>query len=279
MAADFDGTLARPSLDPWRASIVPRAERALQRLAGAGGVHVALISGRTVADLAARAAIAGASYHGDHGAERALAPAAGFDGPLAIARESAPPDAVAAADQVKAGVPRLVDEPWLVLEDKGAAVTFHFRAAPDIESARARVAAAVDALDPGARLERWGGRRSLELRPRGAATKASTLVALMAQVDAAGVIMLGDDAHDAGAFDALRAARAAGRCEGLAMAVVSPAAETAAMAARADLVLASVEAVAELLEDLADAATAGPAPAPRPRSSRGWRRSPAGRGR
>jgi trehalose-phosphatase len=144
-------------------------------------------------------------------------------------------------------VPGVVDEPWLVLEDKGPALTFHFRAAPDVDDARARVSAAVDAVDPGGLLVRSGGRRSLELRPPGAATKGDTLRRLILQQAPDAVLMLGDDGHDARAFDALRAARAEGRIAGLAIAVISPAAEPHDVAAHADLLLSSADAAAEFL--------------------------------
>lgn len=74
LASDFDGTLSRLVMDPWRAGIIPSAQRALRRLAAAPHTHVAIISGRTVPDLAARVRVGGVSYHGDHGAEWASAP-------------------------------------------------------------------------------------------------------------------------------------------------------------------------------------------------------------
>lgn len=225
----------------------------MRRLAATSGVHVALISGRTVADLAVRTAIGGASYHGDHGAEWALASPTFDDGPLRVEREPALPSVEAMADRLKLEVPRRVDEPWLVLEDKGPALTLHFRAAPDIEAARARVTDAVERVDPERLLERFRGRRSLELRPAGAATKATTLDRLVRQHRPANVLMLGDDLHDRGAFDVLRDRRAAGHVDGLAVAVLGPAAEAHEIAGHADVVLASPDAVADFLDLVAGA--------------------------
>ena len=59
--------------------------------------------------------------------------------------------------------------------------------------------------------------------------------------------MMGDDAHDAGAFDALRSVRDQGRVAGLAIAVASPAADTAEMAQRADLVFDHAHVTARFL--------------------------------
>lgn len=251
LASDFDGTLARFALDPWAASIIPTAQRALRRLASLSDVHVAFISGRSVPDLAARARVGGASYHGDHGAEWATARRGARVAALRVEREATDPLILAMADRLKAEVPRLVAEAWLVLEDKGPALTFHFRAAPDHEAARVRVAAAVDAVDRERLLCRVGGQRAHELRPAGAATKADTLTRLIDAHRPDTTLMLGDDSHDAGAFDALREARAHGRTRGLAIAVAGHADVTAAVAPHADLVLREPAETARLLRLMA----------------------------
>lgn len=237
--------------DPWAAAIDPSARRALRALAARPDVHVAFISGRTVADLAARARVGGASYHGDHGAEQATARRGFRVSALRVTREPSDAASLAMAERLKVEVPRRIGAPWLVLEDKGPALTFHFRGAPDIDAARARVIAVVDAIDPDRLLVRAGGRRAHELRPAGATTKAAALDRLIDQQRPTVTLMLGDDHHDAGAFDALRHARTAGRTGGLAIAVAGHAEVTRAVAPRADLVLAGPDEVARLLRLLA----------------------------
>jgi trehalose 6-phosphate phosphatase len=251
LASDFDGTLAPLVPDPWSAAIVPGAQRALRRLAAAPDVDVALISGRTVADLAARARVGGVEYRGDHGSERATA-ARGFRASLLkVDREAADPATVAMARRLKEEVPRQVDEPWLVLEDKGPALTFHFRTAPDTDAARERVMAAADAVDPVGVLYRAGGRRAYELRPHGATTKDTALRQLIDERRPDVVVMLGDDRHDALAFDVLRAAREDHEIDGLAVGVASRADVGAVVAARADLMLADPYEAARLLSLIA----------------------------
>jgi trehalose 6-phosphate phosphatase len=272
LASDFDGTLARLVTDPWGATIIPAAQRALRRLATSPHVHVALLSGRTVHDLAGRARIGGIRYLGDHGAEWADAPRGFRPAALRVQREPAGPAELAAAERLRAEVPRAIPEAWLVVEAKGAALTFHFRGAPDIDSARARIVAATDALDPDEVLLRSGGRRSLELRPRGAADKGAALARLIDERRPRAVIMLGDDHSDALAFDALRSARAEGRILGLAIAVAGHADVSAQVAPRADLVLASPDEAARFLGRLASRAApvrSARGRPPRPRSSRG----------
>jgi trehalose 6-phosphate phosphatase len=244
-------------LDPWRASTIKGAQRALRRLAVAPDTRVALISGRTVPDLAARVRIGGISYRGDHGAERAEAPRRFRVRALHVERDAADAATVAMTQRLKREVPRLVPEPWLVVEDKGPAVTFHFRSAPDTDAARVRVRAAVDSIDADGLLDQPGGVRAWELRPHGASTKGDALWRLIEEFAPDAVLMLGDDRHDASAFDVLHAARDSGLIEGLAMAVASPAADTAEMARRADLVLADPAETARFLALLAKA-RAGP---------------------
>ena len=247
VASDFDGTLSHMVSDPWSAAIIPGAQRALRRLGAMPEVHVALISGRTVVDLASRARVGGISYRGDHGAERAEA-ARGFrPTALHVEREAASVAATAMASRLKIDVPRSVDEPWLVLEDKGPALTFHFRAASDIAAARARVVAAVDAVDPAGLMMRSGGRRAYELRPPGASTKADALRRLIDAHEPDVVFMFGDDGNDTLAFDVLRGARAEGHFSGLAIAVAGHPDVTADVRDHADLVLRSPAATARFL--------------------------------
>ena len=67
---DFDGTLAPLVAHPDQAAADPRAISALERIAGAPGVEVAIVSGRGWADLHTRTGdVAGVSLVGGHGTE------------------------------------------------------------------------------------------------------------------------------------------------------------------------------------------------------------------
>ena len=264
VVSDFDGTLAGLVSDPWGATIVPAARRALRRLAIAPGVQVALLSGRTVLDLADRARVGGIRYLGDHGAEWATAPRGFRPGALQVQREPASRAEIAMVERLRLEEPRAFPEPWLVVEPKGSALTFHFRAAPDSEAARARVVAATDDVDPDGILVRSGGRRSLELRPAGATDKGMALLRLIEEHRPRVVVMLGDDHTDALAFDALRRTRLGGTVEGLAIAVAGHVDTHASVAELADHVLSSPREAARFL-GLVGAARCG-APGDRPRS-------------
>lgn len=251
LVSDFDGTLAEIVMDPWGARVLPAARRALRRLAGTPGVHVALLSGRAAPDLASRVRVGGAIYLGDHGVERGMLPRGARAEELHAQQDPALAPFVADAERLAREVPRLVPDPWLIVERKGPAVAFHFRAAPDVPAARQRVMAAVEALDPGDRFVRCPGRRIVELRPPGAAAKRDALRTLVDELRPAVTYMLGDDAADAEAFAVLRALRDAGRTDGLAIAVHAHPAMPEAVAAAADAALASPEEAARFLAGLA----------------------------
>lgn len=251
VASDFDGTLSHLVMDPWGARILPLARRSLRALAVAPGVHVALISGRTAADLAGRVRIGGASYLGNHGVERGHLPRGHRAERLAIEVAPLPPRFTALAEALAANMERAIPEPWMVVERKLPAVTFHYRGAPDIAAAAARVTAIVDATDADHQMVRFPGRRALELRPPGAPAKGESMRALLDEHRPAVAIMLGDDRHDARAFEVLRAARAAGELDGLAIAVAAHPDAMPDVAPHADLILAGPGETAAFLSGLA----------------------------
>jgi trehalose 6-phosphate phosphatase len=219
VVTDFDGTIARIVDDPWGASILPLGRRALRALAGMPRVHVVVLSGRTARDAAARVRVGGVTYLGNHGMERAFLRRGGRAERLKTEVDDAAHEAVHAAALLSDEVPKLITEPWLVVERKPPAVAFHFRTAPDLAQAAHDVRAAVDKLEPAGILERFPGRRVLELRPYGAVAKGESLQALVERYAPHAVFMLGDDVSDAMAFRALRELRAKGVTDGIAVAV------------------------------------------------------------
>jgi trehalose-phosphatase len=239
VVSDFDGTLSRIVDDPWGAQILPLGRRALRALASLPDVHVAVLSGRTAADVAARVRVGNVTYLGNHGMERGFIARGGRPERLRAESDDASHEAIHMAERLETEVPRLVHDSWLIVERKPPAVAFHFRTAPDIANAAARVRAAVDELDPDGVLERFAGRRVLELRPFGAVAKGDALVALVRELRPRSVFMLGDDVSDAMAFRALRALRDAGTTDGVAVAIQARAEVPAEVVAAADIVLSS----------------------------------------
>jgi len=220
LVSDFDGTLARISLDPMAARIEPLGRSALRRLARLaadrpGRVRIVILSGRTAHDLAGRVRVGGIGYLGDHGLQGGVLPRGARADRLAVTVDGALDPLADHARALGRAVAAALGEPdWLFIEDKGPSVALHYRAAPDPDDAGRRVSEAVDdrLLGRGEdRLERFDGRRIVELRPAGAGGKGAAVARLLAADPFRAAIVMGDDRSDAEAFAVVATARAEGR--------------------------------------------------------------------
>ena len=265
VVSDFDGTIAPIVPAPGVVRIEPLGRVALRRLARLGARHpeqirVVVLSGRPAADVAAHVRVGGLRYLGDHGLQRGTLRRRGR--PEALLVESRPglEAFAAAAPLVGAAVSRRLGRPaWLVVEEKGPSVAFHFRAAPDPEVALRDLEAALAAHGAEAEphgLERFDGRKVLELRPPGAGGKGGAIRALLAEERPGALLVLGDDRSDAEGFRVLRAARERGEVAGLAVAVHGAAETPPELVEAADLVLASTRDAARLLSAVGRTAAA-----------------------
>jgi trehalose-phosphatase len=260
VVSDFDGTLAEGSRDPGATAIVPRARIALRRLAAIGATRperlaVAVLTGRTVADVAARVRVGGIHYLGDHGLQRGTYPRRGRAERLTVAFQPGHEAALEPAERLANRVPEILGRPpWLFVERKGPSVAFHVRQAEDRVAARAAVVAAIEAVDrelPDHDLEHYRGRLVVDLRPRAAGGKRETMERLLAELEPSTVIAFGDDSSDADAFGVHRAAREAGRIDALAVGVTGPHGMPDDVRASADVVLDTPVAAARLLASIA----------------------------
>lgn len=260
--SDFDGTLAEGSRDPAAAAIVPLARVALRRLAGIAAARpdrlaVAVLTGRTVADVARRVRVGGIAYLGDHGLQAGTYPRGGRVERLTTVVEPGHDASAAAAEHFADRVPEILGRPpWLFVERKGPSVAFHVRQAEDRVAARSAVTAAIEAADrdsPGHDLAHYRGRLVVDLRPRTAGGKREALTRLLADLRPSTVIAFGDDSSDADAFAVLRAARAAGELDGLAVGVTGPHGMPEEVRDAADLVLETPFAAARLIASIARA--------------------------
>lgn len=190
---DMDGVLAPLAATP--DAVVPDARRTavLLRLAERLGGRVAIISGRTLAEIDRIAESAAASASGVHGLERRRA-----DGSLDHAEaDPAVRDAVAAFERFAR------DRPGTIVEDKAVSAGLHFRGAP-AEAKAAEALAADLAADTGLALQ--PGHLVVELKTPGT-DKGTALRAFMDESPFAGAIpiMLGDDLTDEDGFNAATA--------------------------------------------------------------------------
>jgi trehalose 6-phosphate phosphatase len=176
---DVDGTLA-PIVSRPELAQVPEETRAEVRRLARRYALVACISGRTGDEAARLVGVDGVVYVGVHGLELE-------------------PEAERWREQLAAVAAR----PWpYLVEDKGLTVAFHYREAPDEQSARAELE------DVAARARELGlvptfGRKVLEVRPPVEADKGTAVRRLLAERGLRRAFYAGDDTTDLDAFRGL----------------------------------------------------------------------------
>jgi trehalose-phosphatase len=260
VVSDFDGTLAEGSRDPSATAIVPLARVALRRLARLAAerpdrLTVAVLTGRTVSDVATRVRAGGILYLGDHGLQTGRYPRHSRPERLTVVIAPGHESALEPAEQLASRVPEILGRPsWLFVERKGPSVAFHVRQAEDRVAARAAVEAAIQTVDrelPEHDLAHYRGRLVVDLRPKAAGGKREALEHLLDVVKPSAVIAFGDDLSDADAFAVIRAAREAGTLDGLAVGVTGPHGMPDEVRIAADLILETPFEAARLLSLIA----------------------------
>lgn len=187
LAFDFDGTLAPIVGHPGRARVpLPTLQR-LARLAR--GLPVAVISGRSVADVRRRLGFEPWMIVGSHGAEDPADP-----DPARFARQLEPVRSLLAA------AAHALSDAGVSIEDKGASIALHYRLARDRTAAQQAIAAALRAAGPGVSI--YGGKMVVNVVVGAAADKAGALRLLVARSGVSAAVFVGDDANDEPVFRA-----------------------------------------------------------------------------
>ncbi|WP_161973158.1 trehalose-phosphatase [Halostella litorea] len=195
--SDFDGTLAPIVERPDEAAMADGMADLLQTFRDAPAVTTAVVSGRALADLRERVGVDGLAYAGNHGLELDA------DGETTVHPAAA--DARDALSEVCRRLRREIDAQGVVVEDKGATATVHYRMAD--EGAVPRVRERVRAAAEDASLELTSGKAVLELRPRTDWDKGRAVEWLLDRRVPDGerptAVYVGDDTTDEAAFRAL----------------------------------------------------------------------------
>lgn len=238
IATDLDGTLA-PIVERASDARVPSSVLAvLDRLAGAPGVKVAVITGRDLNTARRMVPCEGVVVAGSHGLESTLED----DVLLPVNRGALAAALEAAEQQVITAVPSA----YLHIERKAISTAFHFRRAPELEPS---LRAALKALPPGLRLRE--GRMVLEVLPDADGGKDRALAALARHFAIRSLITLGDDATDVSMFRVALKLREVGGVATL-VAGISGGAETPPeIEALSDVLLRSTDEALEALETVA----------------------------
>ncbi len=178
---DLDGTLSPIVARPELARMVAGARETLADLAARFAV-VAVVSGRTDAELVGLVGVEGVRLEGSYGVGRLP------DLPPAI------------VDSVRSAAERA---PGARVEPKGHAVAVHVRGAADPEAAEALLREPLARIGEAHGLEVIEGKRVLELVPRDRLLKEGAVERIVAVAGLARVLYAGDDLADLRAFAAL----------------------------------------------------------------------------
>jgi trehalose 6-phosphate phosphatase len=195
IATDFDGTLCPIADSPAEVRLGAAMTGILGRLTGCDRIVLAVISGRSLADISSRLPVK-TTISGNHGLE-IRAPGLEFQHPEAGAFR---PEIAAACDALRAAL-RIWPGAWV--EDKGLSATAHYRQVAQRHH-RCLLQVARRCLRPlGSRLALRAGNRALEVRPKVAWDKGAALNHIRRSAGPfQACICMGDDRTDENMFHA-----------------------------------------------------------------------------
>ncbi len=242
LVTDVDGTISPIVARPQDAFVLPLARHALSGLREVLTI-VGVVSGRSVDDARGMVGVEGLVYVGNHGLE------VWSNGRAETLPEARPwiPRVSAVLREV---TQRLGPQDGVIVEDKGVTASIHYRLANDPDAIRQRLLELLAryGVTSGLRVEE--GRRVINILPPLTVTKGSAVSWLVRQHDLDRMVYLGDDITDAHAFRALDVMRQSDhQFQALSIGVVGP--ETPPTVRElADAALPTVQAVAELLQEV-----------------------------
>lgn len=183
-AFDFDGTLSRIAKTPAEATIGLSTNELLKKLASL--VPVAVVSGRSLADLKNHLVFNPKYLIGNHGLEGLGLPA----------------NALVKASEIcfrwKNSLIQKEFEHGVDIEDKTYSLAIHYRRSRRKRRAKADIAAAIETLNPRPRV--IAGKSVVNLLPVGAPHKGAAVLELGRQIGVKHIFYIGDDYTDEDVF-------------------------------------------------------------------------------
>ncbi|HUF37945.1 MAG TPA: trehalose-phosphatase [Anaerolineales bacterium] len=245
LVTDMDGTISPLVAHPDLAAVTPRCRELLQALSDRIDL-VAVVSGRSAADVRERVGLPGVVYIGNHGLER-------WEGGAA----QVSPEAAAYRPQIETLLAPLETllEPGMLVEDKGATLSVHYRQAAEPAAARERLRPTLARLAAAAGLALSEGHMVFEIRPPIPVDKGTAFRSLVGEHRLNAAIFIGDDITDAAALRTARALRREGACYALGVGVLSAKTPYAVLEA-SDILASGVSEVETLLAWLSKARSA-----------------------
>ncbi len=191
---DCDGTLVRIMSDPREVVLDKRVSKVLRLLSGMQSCTLAVVSGRSLADVRRLVGISGIYYMGNHGLE--------INGPRLNYVNRTAQSSRQSMKEISSALRRL-ESVGAFIEDKQLTLTVHYRQAShgDVPYIKSAVQSAVQGH---VSLEVNSGKKVLEIRPRTEWNKGLAAQWLINRLGSGLPIYAGDDQTDEDAFSVLR---------------------------------------------------------------------------
>jgi trehalose 6-phosphate phosphatase len=186
-AFDFDGTLAPIVEDPDDAYMESSTYELISKLSAR--VPVAVISGRSLADLRIRVPKSTRYLIGNHGLE-------GIPG--CIGTDEVTKVCLDWKASLREGLEAKIQDPGVILEDKGFSLAIHYRRSRKKNAARTQIMELIEKLETAPRI--IPGKLVFNLIPKGGPHKGIALSKVMADSDTRFGFYIGDDYTDEDVF-------------------------------------------------------------------------------
>ncbi len=198
LCLDFDGTLIPIMDDPDEAHLAPPTRRLLASLARKKGFTVAVISGRSLADVRSRVGLGGLVYAGNHGLE--------ISSPDFRYTETCAQANRAQLQQLARRLAPLGAAKGAKLENKGLTLALHFRGVAPEEQPRLKQNVEAVMAETGGLFSLTAGKKVYDIRPNIGWHKGTAVEWIRARSGGEGSLVLyaGDDTTDEDAFRALQ---------------------------------------------------------------------------
>jgi len=190
LAFDFDGTLAPIVARPDEARVPQSVSQGLAELAR--DLPVAIITGRSVADVEPRLGFKPHHVIGNHGVEDPSEPRAA---PASPALDALRQRILAHSRELAAA--------GVTVEDKTYSLALHYRLAADAGAALVCIEALLLGIEPA--LRRFGGKCVVNVLAEGLPDKGDALAVLLRRANAQAAVFVGDDVNDEAVFLRARA--------------------------------------------------------------------------
>ncbi|MFC2009363.1 trehalose-phosphatase [Chloroflexota bacterium] len=199
LITDIDGTISRTASTPAEAQVSPICLRHLSLLSNRLKL-VAVVSGRPVTQMRAMLGLENIVYIGNHGFERLVGEKVNMDNEVE--------QYSALISAVLQDLKPLFDIEGIILENKGATASIHYRLCQDPESVARQILTAITSSPMAKGLQIRQGRRVVELFPQVEVNKGSAVRDLVREYQLRAVIYLGDDLTDLDAFRVIHEVKA-----------------------------------------------------------------------